>query len=125
MRAMDALSSNGQRDAVALCLETLAGLSSERGNPQHAARYLGAAKRVREEIGVPLPDNRAEEYAADVASVVTAIGQLAFDSPAEEGRTLDLVQLIEDSKLALGLSPEGVEPVHVVSGMSRQVGPPW
>ena len=86
----------GDRLGVARALEGAAALASARGDSLAAARTWGAAERLREEIGSPIPPNersRNDRYAAAARSRVDQEG--AFDRAWRQGRELPLNEAIE------------------------------
>ncbi len=99
--ALEVLAAQGMRDAVALCLESLAGVLADSGDAESGARFLGSAALIREESGIPLPENRADEVAADTSAAVAILGQERFDQLAEEGRSLDPLQFALDLRASL------------------------
>ena len=92
------------RMGIASSLEELAGVAASLGRSIRAARIWGAAKRLREEIGSPLPTNERPRFDRRVAAARSALGDdAAFDRAWQEGRALTLEQAIE---LALAESVE-------------------
>jgi len=84
------------RWGIALSLEGLAYIALARGGPVQAARLWGAAKRLREEIGCPLPPSERSRYDAQVAATRAAIDDdAAFDLAWNEGGGMTLEQAIE------------------------------
>ncbi len=81
---------------IAYSLEIAAPLTAETGDPSSAARIWGAAERLREVIGVPLPPNERSLYDRRVAAARTALGdEVLFSRSWQEGRNLDLEAAIE------------------------------
>ena len=62
--------------------------------PEQAARVLGAAAALRDEIGVPLPPGDRDAYERDLAAVRTALGEAALVAAWAEGRAMSLEQAI-------------------------------
>jgi len=87
----------GDRRGIAYSLEGLAeAVVAARGSSRRAARILGAAERLREEIGTPLPPIDLPQYEQRVASARAALGDnAAFDRAWQEGRALTLEEAIE------------------------------
>jgi predicted ATPase/class 3 adenylate cyclase len=84
------------RLVVAEALEGLAHVAAALAVPSRAARIWGAAERLREEIGAPLPPNERPRYDPQVASARAAMeDDPAFDSAWQEGRTMTLEQAVE------------------------------
>lgn len=84
----------GDPRAIALAMEGLAGAHALAGEPDRAARLLGAAARARASVGTPLP--RAERGDVDriTATARNALGEQAFAAEFERGATLEPDELI-------------------------------
>lgn len=89
-------SRNGQL-GIAWCLEGLAAVASAVGQAERAARYLGAAEMLRENIGAPLPPADRDGYDGAVAIVRAALGSAAFTAAWEAGRALPLEHAIGEA----------------------------
>ncbi len=86
----------GDRAGIANSLEGLAQLVSMLSGPYRAARIWGAAERLREEIGSPLPLRERPDYDRHVAGARTALGDdAAFDRAWREGRAMTLEEAAE------------------------------
>ena len=84
------------RWGIALSLEGLAYVASAQARPVQAARLWGAAERLREEIGCPLPPSERSRYDSQLAATRAAIDDdVAFDLAWKEGRAMTLEQAIE------------------------------
>jgi len=84
------------RYGIAFSLEGRAAVIAALGNSARAPRVWGAAQRLREEIGLPLPPNQRPAHDARVAAARAAFGdKAAFDRAWEEGRASTLNQAIE------------------------------
>jgi len=71
--------------------------------PLHAARFWGAAERLREEISAPLKPSEQPHYERHLAAARSAaIDPAPFEAAWREGRTLPLEQLLDDT---LGTPP--------------------
>jgi len=85
----------GYMRGIAYSLEGLATVIAALGASLRAAHILGAAHRLREEIGSPLPPNELPEYRRRVASARAAFGNDAvFDRSWQEGCTSTVEQAI-------------------------------
>ena len=94
----------GDRWGIAEVLEGLSYVAFALAEPGRAIRIGGAAERLREEIGSPLPQNERPRYDRHVAAARVALGDdVAFDRAWQEGRALTLEQAI---KLALAETVE-------------------
>lgn len=92
----------GYRRGLADVLEALAYVGLTPADPARAARIWGAAERLRERIGAPLPPNERERYDGRVATARAALGDdAAFDRAWQEGHAMSLDEAI---KLALAWS---------------------
>ena len=82
---------------TAYCLEGLAAVAVARGEADRAARLLGAAQRIREEVGAAVytyrPDRSLQERT--MAAAHTQLGDPAFEQARAEGRTMTFDQAIE------------------------------
>jgi predicted ATPase/class 3 adenylate cyclase len=86
----------GDRRGIAYSLKGLARVVTALGTPLRAARIWGAAERLREEIGSPLPPNERSLYDPPVAAARAALGDDAtFDRAWQEGRALTLEQAMQ------------------------------
>lgn len=85
----------GDQRGYLFSLGALASLALAVGAHRQAASLWGAAERLSEEIGVPLPPGERSSYEAQVVAARTAIGdEAAFDVAWAEGRALTLDQAI-------------------------------
>lgn len=93
----------GYKWPIFYAMEDVASLLNEvRQFPQLAVRLLGAANTLREETNIPVPANQETEYAALVNDLSQQIGEEAFDTLWEIGKTTPLGQQIaEISQLQL------------------------
>jgi non-specific serine/threonine protein kinase len=109
----------GDRAMIAESLEALAALAREQagnGAPERgvsvsrvvdagrssaaacrAARLLGAAEALREEVGVPVRTSEQEVYDRGVDRVRRLAGEAAFAAAWAEGRAMTLEQIIADA----------------------------
>ena len=96
----------GDRWGIAFALEGVAAVEAAFGSWLHAARTWGAAERLREEIGAPLPPNERPRYDRRVAVVRAALrDDAAFTRAWQQGRALTIEQAI-----ALALSETVEQP---------------
>lgn len=67
------------------------GRACRTGAPLHGIRLWGAAERLREEVGSPMPLNECHRYEHQVAAArVALVNATAFDSARQEGRAMSL-----------------------------------
>ena len=86
----------GDPKGIANSLQSLAAVVDALGNHVRAARIWGAAERLREEIGFPLPPNDRPRYERRVAAARAVLGDdAAFDRAWQDGRALTLEQAIK------------------------------
>jgi tetratricopeptide (TPR) repeat protein len=96
----------GNRRGIVYSLEGLAAVVAALGSSLRAARIWGAAERLREEFGAPLPPNERPRYDRRVAAVRAALrDEVAFVRAWQEGRALTIEQAI-----ALALSETDEHP---------------
>jgi tetratricopeptide (TPR) repeat protein len=80
----------GDREGTAGVLEGLAGLALDCGEPELAARLFGAAERLRESIGAPLPPVSRVEYERDLATLRCALPAEALATAWQTGRAISI-----------------------------------
>ena len=86
----------GELLGIANSLEGLAALPAGTGAPRHTSRIWGAAERLREAIGAPLPPNERSRYQRKVFSARAALGDAAaFDRAWQQGRAMTVEQAIK------------------------------
>jgi tetratricopeptide (TPR) repeat protein len=74
----------GARRDVAEALEWAASLAVRQGQPLHAARLLGAAQALREQIGAPLPVVERPDYERTLALVTAELDPTALQMAWDE-----------------------------------------
>jgi hypothetical protein len=86
----------GDRRGAALALEGVAAATSASGDPVRAARIWGAAERLRDEVGAPLPLSGRPRYEQFITAARAALGdEVAFDAAWQEGRAMTMEEAIE------------------------------
>jgi predicted ATPase/class 3 adenylate cyclase/Tfp pilus assembly protein PilF len=86
----------GDQRGMVASLSGLAAMAATLGSSLRAARIWGAAERLREELGAPLPPSERLRHDRQVAAARGAIGDDAgFGLAWQEGRALTLEQAIE------------------------------
>lgn len=86
----------GDKQGIAETLEGLASALSAFGGQmelEQAAQFFGAAERLREIIGAPLPPVERPVYERNVAAVRAQLDELAFSRAWAEGREMGLEKL--------------------------------
>jgi hypothetical protein len=104
-------------------LEDLARIAAERGEPEQAARLLGAAANLREEAGArALP---AEREALDRVgqAVRDDLGDARFAAAVEAGQRLSLSQALDAAETMLGEPEEAGRPAGAPVLRVRALGP--
>ena len=81
-------------------LERCAELAIPKRAPRRAATLWGAAARLREEIGIPIPFNEEADYKRAVVTMRVALGEDAFDKAWNEGSAMTLDEAV---RYALGV----------------------
>jgi non-specific serine/threonine protein kinase len=81
-------------DAAAQALEGFAELAVAKHAPKRAATILGAAARLREEIGLARSVHEEREHKRVVAATRAALGDDAFDQAWREGGAMDLEEAV-------------------------------
>jgi len=87
----------GDLFAVAQSLEDFAGLAGRQDRHERAARLLGAADALCQEIGKRLPVAVPEEYERTIRRARAILGEEALAAAWEQGRATPLEQAIEDA----------------------------
>ncbi|MBV9231360.1 MAG: tetratricopeptide repeat protein [Chloroflexi bacterium] len=78
----------GDKQNMPSCLEGLASVVAAQETLVWAARLWGTAEALREAVGRPLPPVDRALYDASVAAARTRLGEKAFTSAWDEGRTM-------------------------------------
>ena len=77
-------------------VETLAAVTLARGEPERAARLLGAAEALRLTIGVPVPPADRPRCESLLAAARSRLGKAAFAQARQEGRRMPLERALPD-----------------------------
>jgi predicted ATPase/DNA-binding XRE family transcriptional regulator len=86
---------HGQKRHTALGMEELAAVACAEEQPERAARLFGAAKRLRDALGTPLPPVDRAAYERSVAAARVQLGTDAFAAAWAEGQALPLEQAVD------------------------------
>jgi non-specific serine/threonine protein kinase len=97
----------GDRSNIASALEGFAGTLSMCGDPIRAARLFGAAESLREEIGAARPEDAREEFDRSVSAARGFLGEAAFASNQEGGRSLTWEDAVAEALLGLSSQADG------------------
>jgi hypothetical protein len=76
---------SGDPRAVALALEGLAGAQALAGRYEHGARLLGAATRLRDSVGRPLPVGQRDDVDRIANTLEGVLGEAAFSEHFSRG----------------------------------------
>jgi predicted ATPase/DNA-binding CsgD family transcriptional regulator len=113
----------GDRWRAASVLEGLAVSARRQRLLEPAARLLGAAKALREQISTPVPPCERAVHDDNVSALSTVMGEEAFAAALAQGRTLKAAQILaESSPVAVpatstaGLTAREVEVLRLVAG---------
>ncbi len=86
---------------IAHCLEGVAELTLAAGDPLRAARLVGAADALLEELGITMSGDDAEMYATTIEALRRQLGD-RFDDVRSRGRVLPLPEAVEEATAAAG-----------------------
>lgn len=84
----------GHRAAIAHQLECFAFIAKAQEDDERAARLIGAAEILRENINIPMMPMERAEYDREVSDLRSNMDQVAFAKAWAEGRTLAMEQAI-------------------------------
>src|SRR5262249_27791186 len=76
-------------------LETLAEITARQGQPERAARLLGAAEGLREAAGAPLPPYEQAPFDKLIQELRAALGEERLMAARQAGRSLSWEEAIE------------------------------
>jgi len=93
---------------TASVLESLAGSLREQGQPERAARLLGAADALREVIGAPVPPCERADHDRAVATVRAGMGEKEFAEARAEGQMLSPQQILAELEEIPAVRPAGL-----------------
>lgn len=85
----------GVRNAVAYCLEMLAGLDADGDRHREAASLFGAVDKLREILDAPVESFNRERYQGDLKRVRENLGEAEFEAVWNEGRDMRLEEAVE------------------------------
>lgn len=80
------------RNGAAYCLEAFAQLATKENDLARAVTLWSAVQKLRAESNSPRPQNEADQYAKDVASVRAQLGEEAFLTAWEVGQSMSELQ---------------------------------
>jgi len=82
-----------QKRNIALCLTGVAEIAIAEGQPERAARLLGAAEGLRTDIGAILAPDDRDRYERGVAAVRAQLDPAALAAAWAAGRSMPLDQI--------------------------------
>jgi tetratricopeptide (TPR) repeat protein len=85
----------GNRPAVANLFECFAFIAITEGEPQRAAKLLGAAEALRDKVQSPMTDWERIEYDQSVAQLRLMLPEAEFNALWAEGRAMTMEQAIQ------------------------------
>jgi predicted ATPase/DNA-binding SARP family transcriptional activator/DNA-binding CsgD family transcriptional regulator/Tfp pilus assembly protein PilF len=83
------------KQTVAECLEAMAGVAGMQALAKRTAQLWGAAQKLREDIGAPLPSDERAILEPHVAIARAQLGEEAWEATSAKGRKLTLEQAVE------------------------------
>jgi non-specific serine/threonine protein kinase len=96
----------GHKEGSSLCLNGLAGMAGEIGQPVRAAQLFGAAEALRESIGLSQQADERAAYDRSIAVVHAQLDAAAFAAAWAEGRAMSVEQAIDDALSGTDLHAE-------------------
>jgi predicted ATPase/DNA-binding CsgD family transcriptional regulator len=93
----------GDRQGIARALESCARVASALGRAPEALRLAGAAARLRENIGAPLPPAQGRSLERHLSRARTTLGSRAAETAASEGRALTTPEAIREALALLAV----------------------
>jgi predicted ATPase/DNA-binding SARP family transcriptional activator len=85
------------KEMIAHGLEALAELAAARADSQRAARLVGAAEGLFEELGVVLQEDDRDTYERTVATLEAQLGPEAFEAARSAGAAVELERAIAEA----------------------------
>jgi predicted ATPase/DNA-binding CsgD family transcriptional regulator len=86
----------GSKLNIAICMEGMASILAVKRELARAAFLWGAAEALRESIGAPIWPVERASYDLSVASTRTLLGERAFGTAWDDGRTMPLEQALNE-----------------------------
>ncbi|HEU0204920.1 MAG TPA: tetratricopeptide repeat protein, partial [Burkholderiaceae bacterium] len=97
-RSLDLSQRLGEPGSVAACLDGLAGVHAECGDPRRAARLLGAADALRASIGEPVQSTDFDDHERFVAAARGRLDDATFAAERAAGARLSGGDAIESAR---------------------------
>ena len=96
--ALELLESVPNKAAIAGTLELFAAALTAAGEPQRAARILGATDALRTLIGSPVFPSERPDYEAAISSTRAALGDRQFETEWQMGAVMNLARTLEEAR---------------------------
>ena len=96
--ALELLESVPNKAAIAGTLELFAAALTAAGEPQRAARLLGATDALRTLIGSPVFPSERADYEAAISSTRAALGDRQFETEWQMGAVMNLARTLEEAR---------------------------
>jgi predicted ATPase/serine/threonine protein kinase len=100
------LHKSGNKESIAICLESLGAVVAAQDKPHQAARLWGTADALRKAMGVPMHPVYRADYARAVAATRANLGEQAFAAAWAEGRKMTPEQVLAAKRPITISSPE-------------------
>jgi predicted ATPase/DNA-binding CsgD family transcriptional regulator len=112
----------GDKANAAYCLEGLAGLIGQHGEPRRAVRLYGASEAILETVGAPLYVHAQDRalYERAVGVLRSRLGEEAFEAAWSEGRTMYPEDAIEYALESPKTTEEGGTAPAYPAGLSTR-----
>jgi hypothetical protein len=78
-------------------LEGLAGAAMREGETEHAARLVGAAAALRQQIAAPIAAHRRAAHAGTVAAARERLGDAGFAAACQAGEAWSVAQAVAEA----------------------------
>ena len=78
-------------------LEGFAKLAVVQNQPDRAARFFGAAQKMRERMEIPIPPVERVDYEKHVTKTKRVLGKIEFSSAWKEGERMSVEKIIEQT----------------------------
>jgi predicted ATPase/DNA-binding CsgD family transcriptional regulator len=96
---------HGYKYGIAEDLAGLAEMASLLGQPEHAARLLGAVEALREASGIKLSPRLRAEYERTVEGIRAQLVKAVFAAAHDQGRSMTLDEVLAVQEAVIGSAP--------------------
>lgn len=87
----------GAMEDIAWCLEGMAALFSRRDHPVNAVKLYGAAEKLRDQIGAPMPASDKAFFERAKTHARAQLDEIAFNTAWANGQALTLEQVVVEA----------------------------